>query len=314
MTAQTTPLPLSQHPSALRAQLEAPRFRERLAASLRRRVPASDAEDLVQSILCEALAADAPADPEEIPRWIAGIARHKVADFYRRARRERPSVGGDLDPGAEAVPVETRDLLQRVASDAARDARARQTLEWIVREHEGEALSDIAAQNQVAAPVVRQRVSRMRRALRRRWVTLLFLALAGGGAVAYFATRDEVAQIVPEPQAARQGAPSASPIATAQGTWTAEKWAIDPSMDSSYRALAELYVTGLVVRVSGSKVTLASNGTSIERTVSMRQVGPDSFVASSGADSAHVKVDGERLTVSSKTGVWRGTVVLRRAR
>ena len=103
-------------------------------------------------------------------------------------------------------------------------------------------------------------------------------------------------------------------MSAAQGSWTIERWELDPAMDPSRRALAEAYARGLVMKVDGAKITLSSNGATVERSVSVRQVGPDSFVASLGADSALVKVDGDRMTVTSRAGLWRGVVVLRRAR
>ena len=59
--------------------------RRGLTALLRRRVPGQEVDDLAQTILCDALASSSiPSDPEEMRRWLIGIARHKIADYHRR--------------------------------------------------------------------------------------------------------------------------------------------------------------------------------------------------------------------------------------
>ena len=140
--------------SELHAVLSSPIVRRRLTAIVSRRVPGQDAEDIVQSVLCDALAAEAPG--EAIPKWLFGIARNKVADFHRRSKREDH---GDVDVPVESNAIEARDML-RVAEAIAPDRKA---LEWIAR---GDSLEEIAATEKLSAPAVRQRVSRLRRALR----------------------------------------------------------------------------------------------------------------------------------------------------
>jgi hypothetical protein len=60
-------------------------------------------------------------------------------------------------------------------------------LEWVVREHLGEQLQDIAKENELSSEQVRQRVSRLRRQLRTQWQTktklaMLLVVLCAGGA------------------------------------------------------------------------------------------------------------------------------------
>jgi DNA-directed RNA polymerase specialized sigma24 family protein len=145
-------------PSDLRDALADPNVRRRLVAIVGRRVPPDATEDVVQSVLCDALAArEVPT--ESLPRWLYAIARHKVADFHRRAKlRTRETAGEE----ATRDPLEERDLLER-AQAIAPDRRA---LEWIVRAETGVSLAEIAREEELPAPVVRQRVSRLRRALR----------------------------------------------------------------------------------------------------------------------------------------------------
>jgi len=157
-----------------------PRFRRALTQMVRRRVPESDAEDIVQSSLAEALASErAPTDMDSLRRFVWGIARHKVADFYRRARRERLDVPEMEGPGA---PHTEQDLLRWAARELPDGTDAEQTLDWMLREGEGEKLEAIAEAENVPAPRVRQRVSRLRRHLRERWA-IEVAALAAIGVV-----------------------------------------------------------------------------------------------------------------------------------
>ena len=126
-----------------------------------RRVPADATEDVVQSVLCDALVAREVPSIETVPRWLFAIARHKVADFHRRAGRSRERNDDDVEAAAYD-PIEERDLIEH-AKTIAPDPRA---FEWIVRAEEGATLAEIADEEDLPAPVVRQRVSRLRRALR----------------------------------------------------------------------------------------------------------------------------------------------------
>ncbi len=157
-----------------------PRFRRALTQMVRRRVPESEAEDIVQSSLAEALASErAPGEMDALRRFVWGIARHKVADFYRRARREKLDVPELEGPGA---PHNEHDLLRWAARELPEGKDAEQTLDWMLREGEGEKLEAIAEAENVPAPRVRQRVSRLRRHLRERWAVEL-AALAAIGVV-----------------------------------------------------------------------------------------------------------------------------------
>ncbi len=144
---------------------------------VRRRVPSSDVDDIVQSVLCDALGAGrCPDDPRDVPRWVMAIAKHKVADFHRRRRREEPV------PVAVAKPlvptIEERDLLRAVLEDAERQPSARETIRILIREHEGETLRDIAIGEALSPELVRKRVSRFRKYLRARFLTVPAIAIA----------------------------------------------------------------------------------------------------------------------------------------
>ncbi|WP_437728492.1 RNA polymerase sigma factor [Sorangium sp. So ce861] len=157
--------------------LAEPGVRRALEEFVRRRVPSGEVDDVVQTVLCDALASPArPADPTELRRWLLGIARHKVADHHRRSFRETAAELPDLPVGPP--PVEARELARWAEEQAAANRDGRQTLSWMAREGEGEKLESIAAEEQVPAARVRQRVSRMRRWMRERWLAELAAALA----------------------------------------------------------------------------------------------------------------------------------------
>ncbi|MBL8741879.1 MAG: hypothetical protein JNK04_12315 [Myxococcales bacterium] len=171
---------------AARNVLEGTSLYRELSAMVRHRVPPSEVEDVVQGVLCEALASsNVPASAADVPRWVMGIAKHKVADFHRRARREHLS--DEADHQGSSDPIEDKLLLQAVLADGEHDA-TRETLRWVVREFAGEQLNDIAREAALPAAVVRQRVSRFRRRMRARW---LMAAAAAFGLAGLFVTRSE---------------------------------------------------------------------------------------------------------------------------
>src|SRR5262249_45517283 len=129
---------------------------------IRRRVPAADVDDVVQTVLCDALAASPPEmDEADLRRWLIGIARHKVADRHRKASRDRPDEVPDIE--APPPPLEERSLVDWAQKQIGEKNDAAQTLDWMAREGEGDKLERIAADANMPAARVRQRVSRMRR-------------------------------------------------------------------------------------------------------------------------------------------------------
>lgn len=149
-----------------------PTLRKQIADFVRRRVPVGDVDDVVQTVLLDALAAKTrPDDPEDLKKWVLGIARHKVVDLHRRAHREPLTEIPDLE--ASPPPIEERELARWAEEQAGSTRDAKRTLEWMAREGEGEKLETIAAEEQVPAARVRQRVSRMRRWMKERWLAEL---------------------------------------------------------------------------------------------------------------------------------------------
>src|SRR5262249_31328040 len=139
-------------------------------------------------------------------RWLVGIARHKVADAHRKAKREPPAELPEIE--APPAPIEERELAQWAERQAPPTLDAKQTLDWMAREGEGEKLEAIAAEGKVPAARVRQRVSRLRRWMKDRWIAELaaVATLAMAALLAWWALRrpNEApdAVIVPEPPSA----------------------------------------------------------------------------------------------------------------
>ena len=172
-----------------------PGLREGLLKYARRRLPPAEVEDLVQNTLTEALvAANAPSDQADFRRWVHGIARHKIADSYRR-RGRLPIVSADLDQSPADPSGSTGELSQWIERELPKTDNAQATLHWLLREGDGESLDEIARDVDLPAPRVRQRVSRLRRHFHTRWLALGaagLLSLLGVGALFYRALQPTV--------------------------------------------------------------------------------------------------------------------------
>ena len=159
-------------------RLADPRLRRDLEAVVKRRIRSSDAEDIVQAAIADVLsAARVPEDDEEFRRFVFAVTRNKVFDHFRRRVREAPEEEAG-EPSAGETPLSARDML-RWAEGKLPDSESQHTLEWMLREGDGEKLEQIARDANLPAPRVRQRVSRLRRFLRERWAAELMLGALG---------------------------------------------------------------------------------------------------------------------------------------
>jgi DNA-directed RNA polymerase specialized sigma24 family protein len=193
-----------------------------LSQFVRARVPASEVDDIVQSTLADAIASEnAPENDEEIPRWVQGICRHKVVDWFRRMRREVPrdlevedvAAGGEGAQGDGAHQAAAHDLLRWAERELPAGEEHARTLEWMLREGDGEKLETIAEEENVPAPRVRQRVSRMRKHFRARHAAQL-AALAALLAIAvglFFALRGKREVVAPKPDPSMENSAQPAP-------------------------------------------------------------------------------------------------------
>ncbi|HEX2674890.1 MAG TPA: RNA polymerase sigma factor, partial [Polyangiaceae bacterium] len=167
------PLP-GRSPDDRGTRLADPRLRREVEAVVKRRVRGHDADDVVQAALADVLsAARVPEDAEEFRRFVFGVTRNKVFDHFRRRAREVPEPEVH-ELAATEEPLSARDIL-RWAEGELPDPDAEHTLQWMLREGDGEKLEQIARDANLPAPRVRQRVSRLRRFLRERWAAELML-------------------------------------------------------------------------------------------------------------------------------------------
>lgn len=248
-------------------QLGARDLRRNLTAMLERRLPREDVDDVAQTVLCDALEAErVPADPVELRKWLAGIARHKVADFHRArartsARTDRLDDEGAIEPESPPAPIEAREVLANVIGETKSD-RDRETLGWLVREHAGDRLADIAKEAGLPSPVVRQRVSRLRRALRKRWAAALaFVFVLGGIAGGAYSLADgepNGISIAPDPSAASPPVVAAAP-SPLDGTWRVER--IDPTMKlaPAQKELLDSELPTIRVKVQGARIEITAH-------------------------------------------------------
>lgn len=203
------------------SRLSDPALASALHRFVRTRVPESEVEDIVQATLSDALVAENhPEQDEDIVRWVYGICRHKVVDWFRRMRREVPRDLEAEEGGtpAESEPTSALDLMRWARKELPKGAEYEQTLEWMLREGAGEKLETIAAEERLPAPTVRQRVSRLRRYFKARWAAqtaavaaLLLVALAI--AFALRNRKDDIVAPRPEPSLAPSSSPAPEPTA-----------------------------------------------------------------------------------------------------
>jgi DNA-directed RNA polymerase specialized sigma24 family protein len=183
-------------------------LRRSLVAMVRRRVPPHEVDEIVQSTLADACASKTvPSEADALERWVRGIARHKIADYHRHAHREV-----SIEPDALAASAvsdhsahEAADLLRWAERESDRD----DTLDWLLREGDGEKLQTIAREEQVPAARVRQRVARLRRHFRARWAAQIAAALAMGALIMWLMRPKPpvVAPVVVAPSAASAPTP-----------------------------------------------------------------------------------------------------------
>lgn len=246
-------------------------IRRSLEAHLRRRVPSQEVDDIAQAVLAAAVAAPVvPTDPEDLRRWLTTIAQHKVADFHRRRARVNALIAdGHAPEGIATSPAafEERDVLRAVLGEE-RTTRDADAMDWLLREHSGERLADIASEKGVPAPVVRQRVSRLRRALRSKWSLLVALAvIVGAGAFAAYSGSESIAKdpelAMPAPMPAASAAPTDLATATA-GEWIVRAVRSNRALSVAEQQLVDMEALNATLRTFGKRIELVSRSGSFK--------------------------------------------------
>jgi DNA-directed RNA polymerase specialized sigma24 family protein len=265
---------------ALRRYISEPSTRTTLRAFVRRRGFSADADDVVQTVLCEALAARVlPNDPLDIPRWVTGILKNKVADAERRRARWRFT---ELPEWSTPAPrPEVNDLLTRIQADVA-ETPHRRALGWLFREHAGDSLLEIARQEAIEPTSLRQRICRLRRYLRARYVGPLVVLLALTAGASAVRTQESAFGT------------SAQLSASYTGTWRVAQ------------ASPEKYA-GLVVVITESTVEVQGPSGILLREMSIERVSDDRVRLRSGDSvwDASLKADGNTLELRSEQGFVR---------
>lgn len=264
--------------------IQSPTTRASLHAYVRRRGLADSAEDLVQTVLCDALTASAvPERNSELPRFVTGIARNKVIDEQRRRARWKR---GEL-PEDTATPTseEARDLLRRIAKDVV-EPEERRALAWLVREHQGDSLYLLALEQSLEPSALRQRICRLRKSLRARYLGPLLLLL--GVAAGYIGAPERAAP--------------ASTRLEAFAPYSGE-WRVVSVTPERYRGLAEH------VRIEGRRVLIFGPSETLGREIFVERLVGDQVTVRSG--SARWAGRLERLSDTSlRLTTPRGSVTL----
>lgn len=139
------------------------RERGRLGNFIRRRVPdASEAEDILQDVLYEFVAAYRLPEPiEQVGAWLYRVARNRIIDRFRKKREEHlPGSSGEDDqgkwldemlPSADAGPeaAYARGVLLDELAAALEELPMEQRAVFIAHELDGRSFKELAAESGV---------------------------------------------------------------------------------------------------------------------------------------------------------------------
>ena len=139
------------------------RERGRLGNFIRRRVPdASEAEDILQDVFYEFVAAYRLPEPiEQVGAWLFRVARNRIIDPFRKKKEEPlPQVSGEADegtwldevlPSADAGPeaAYARSVLLEELYAALAELPEEQRTIFIAHELDGRSFKELAAESGV---------------------------------------------------------------------------------------------------------------------------------------------------------------------
>ena len=301
----------------LRVVVSQPAFLRRLASYVRRAVPAQDVDDVTQSVLSDALAAEAvPDSPEDMARWIRGIARHKVADFHRVAHRHAAVEA--VEAWSPPPPVEARSVLGWLARQVEGRPRDEESLDWLVREGAGERLDAVAHEAKQSPANVRQRVCRLRSTFRKRWLAEIAVAVALACLLIAVQQADRWNADAIAPELSSTDAASTALLSQLDGSWHVVALRPDADLDPARQSLAQVAPRAISVRVEGNLLSVVGPVATARRTMTVTPGGDGAFELTfrddkGGEQTARATLDHEgKLTLVSRAGAWRGTAVLSR--
>jgi hypothetical protein len=267
-------------------------------------------DDVVQETLCDAIASGrAPGSPEDFRRWVLAIARFKVVDAHRASVRERASES--VEVASPPPPVEAMGLLRWAERQLPR-SDGTSTLRWMLREAEGDKLESIAADEALPAERVRQRVSRLRRWMRGRWLAEMALiaavAVVSAGALS---RRQEV--ILPD--LAGSSAPLDVPVdERLHGIYRLLRFTPATPLPAARQALVNRLAPALVATFDGR--TVRATAADFDRTMTVdARSGEFHAVDATHAMrlSGSYAWEGDDLVVRIATGPWAGVARFQRA-
>ncbi|APR87350.1 hypothetical protein A7982_12699 [Minicystis rosea] len=302
-------------PSSPPTLLASPAMRRLLTQYVSRRVPACDVDDVVQATLCDALASGrAPQHGVDLQRFLLSIARFKVVDAHRAGARTADGEPRDLP--VPPPPVEALSLWRWAERQLPPGEGSEATLRWMMREAEGDKLEAIAADEALPAERVRQRVSRLRRWMRERWLSELAVIAALSVAVVsvLVATRERHETIAPEVPA---GTPL--PDARLRGTWKLLSFVPATPLPPARRALFDKLSPSLQVTFDGKTLEASAGDAGFRRGYAVtRAQGGHLEAVETAVEGRRVSItyawDGEDLVVTSPHGRWAGVARFRPVR
>ena len=131
---------------------------------VRRRVPAADTDDVAQEVFLRLhRAAPTLRDEQRAQAFVLGIARHTIADYYRRRRPPMGALDDAPDPEADVPDVHEDVLSWLVPMIALLPEPARTALR--LADVDGRTMAEIASITGLSVSGAKSRVQRARRAL-----------------------------------------------------------------------------------------------------------------------------------------------------
>ncbi len=140
-------------------------FLDRLRAFVRRRLPsATDADDVLQTVLLKLAQHGATVQPGAVPAWLFQVARSAVIDWHR-ARRRAPAAL-DAEPVSAGPLADERGELARCLEPLLADLPADDRALLQAVDLDGLSQAELARRDGVAPSTVKSRVQRARARLR----------------------------------------------------------------------------------------------------------------------------------------------------